>query len=159
MRLYNQKLGNKGVTLVELIICIALIAIIGTTTILISTSLSKLVNKNRIAYEEIENLTLARDYIENWFHYYDIENSEYSVEDNNLVIRQLDDEYMINCTNGKINADYPDGVDRNRDLTYASIITLSFRTIENTNLFECSIVYSTELEENKEFKFILGRRS
>lgn len=156
MRHSMRRIGRRGVTLVELVVVLALIAILSTTIVLMSKSLSGLVSKNKYTYDTIENLSLSREFIEKWFHTYDSEDYKYEVVDDKLVIKENDNSYTIRVNADNINIDYPDSVKDSipRSLTFKGVKDITFKQLSNENIFKCTITYDED-----EFSFVLSKNS
>ena len=85
MRLITKRTSQRGVTLVELVIVLALLIVITTLIISLTTALNGLVKVNERLYQSIEDLTISRNYIENWFYSFDEKDNIYSIDN----VRQL----------------------------------------------------------------------
>ena len=156
---HSIRIGRRGVTLVELVVVLALIAILSTTIVLMSKSLSGLVSMNNHTYDNIENLSVSREFIEKWFHTFDSEEYVYEVNNDNIIIKNIDNtnSYTIRVNNGLIEIDYPDIVSSSipRTLTFKNINDIKFKTITERRIFKCTIIY----DENLEFSFVLSKNS
>ena len=60
MRLNSKRTSQRGVTLVELVIVLALLIVITVLIISLTTALNGLVRVNQRLYDNIENLTITR---------------------------------------------------------------------------------------------------
>lgn len=165
MRLSIKRMGQRGVTLVELVIVLALVAVLSTTIILLTTSIKGLVDNNKQLYEEMDNLTYSRQFIEKWFHNFDTIDNKYDIRNDKLVIISEGIEYSIHIETDKIIVKYQEEL-VNPELTdnpipsfyeFIGVYDIKFENYEGTRLYNCTIFYN----ENDElsFSFILGRRS
>jgi len=163
MRLSIKRMGQRGVTLVELVIVLCLIAIISTSILGLVLALNGLVDKNQQANHEIQELTYFRRYIEDWFYSFDKEDNEYLVVGQKLVIIEEGNFYQYSIENDIVTVQYPEEkIDPNlTEYPYTS--TFNFEDIKNiefeyyadTRLYKCTVTYG----EKSKFSFVLGRRS
>lgn len=182
MRLITKRTSQRGVTLVELVIVLALLIVITTLIISLTTALNGLVKVNERLYQSIEDLTISRNYIENWFYSFDEKDNIYSIVNGNLTIKTDDGEYKIWVDSSILYAEYPENInldntnnsDNANDNTniendesegqesngfeFEGLKNIEFENYENTRLYKCLITYESDGEE-KQFSFILGRRS
>ena len=165
MRLSIKRMGQRGVTLVELVIVLALCAILATTIIMLTTSMRGLVTNNEQLYNEMENLTYCRQFIEKWFHNFDETDNIYEIRENDLYITSDGVEYSIRVEEDKVLVDYPDEL-IDPELTdnpitdyyeFMGIYGIKFENYEDTRLYKCTIFYNDK--DGLSFSFILGRRS
>ena len=159
MRLSNNKMGQRGVTLVELVIVLALVAIISTSVVLLCNSISAIVVSNQKQYYKIESLTKAREFIDKWFHNYDEKESIYECKNDKLVIVNNGVEYTIRCADESIEVDYPvDSLSPNK-LDFKGIKDIKFENYDSNNrIYKCTILFVSE-DESDEFSFMISRRS
>lgn len=172
MRLITKRTSQRGVTLVELVIVLALLIVITTLIISLTTALNGLVKVNERLYQSIEDLTISRNYIENWFYSFDEKDNIYSIDNGNLTIKTDNGEYKIWVDSSILYAEYPEhiisdniniendeseGQDSN-GFEFEGLIDIEFENYDETRLYKCLITYESD-GENKEFSFILGRRS
>lgn len=157
MSLFN-KVGRRGVTLVELVIVLALMSILSVVIVSLSSTMSSLVQRNSEVGDNITSLTLSREFIENWFYTFDESDNDYIINDGNLSINCNSKTYSISLVDKKITVEYPDNYDIPNEYYFENILSVKFENIENTKLYKCKITY-LEKEKDKEFSFILGRRT
>lgn len=105
MRYSIKRMGQRGVTLVELVIALALLAILSTTSVLMCNSITSLVKYNRDTYADIENLTFTRSYIEKWFYTYDSADYKYQINKNKLTISKNVSSGTTDSKNASISID------------------------------------------------------
>lgn len=177
MRLITKRTSQRGVTLVELVIVLALLIVITTLIISLTTALNGLVRVNERLYQSIEDLTITRRYVEKWFYSFDEKDNVYEIRNNDeLVIIKDGSEYKIWVDSSVLYAEYPENInsDNANDNTniendesdgqesngfeFEGLMNIEFENYENTRLYKCLITYESNGEE-KEFSFILGRRS
>ncbi len=171
MRLNSKRTSQRGVTLVELVIVLALLIVITVLIISLTTALNGLVRVNQRLYDNIENLTITRRYVENWFYSFDEKDNVYEIRNNDeLVIICDNSEYKIWVDSSVLYVEYPD--DNQQDnlgselddeqnsngFEFEGLIDIEFENYDETRLYKCLITYESD-GENKEFSFILGRRS
>ena len=160
MRLSDKRVSQRGVTLVELAVVLAILSIITTMIVSFTFSMRDLTTKNEEMYNEMERLTFGRDFIEKWFYSFDEESSTYVIDNNaidgysNLSING----YSISITEQDVIIfDYPN--DSNKSYLFEGIRGIEFENVEldnnSTGLYKCTILYG----EDSEFAFVLGRRS
>ena len=159
MRLSNNKMGQRGVTLVELVIVLALVAIISTSVVLLCNSVSAIVFSNQKQYYKIESLAKAREFIDKWFHNYDEKESIYECKNDKLVILSNGVEYTIRCVDESIEVDYPVDSLFPNTLDFKGIKDIKFENYDSNNrIYKCKILFISE-DENEEFLFMISRRS
>lgn len=159
MRLSNNKMGQRGVTLVELVIVLALVAIISTSVVLLCNSISAIVVSNQKQYYKIESLTLTREFVDKWFHNFDEKESIYECKNYKLVIINNGVEYTIRCVDENIEVDYPsDSLSPNK-LVFKGIKDIKFENNDlNNRIYKCTILFVSD-EEDVEYSFLISRRS
>lgn len=159
MRLSDKRVSQRGVTLVELAVVLAILSIITTMIVSFTFSMRDLTNSNEEMYNEMERLTFGRDFIENWFYSFDESGSTYSVDsEGKLTINNNATDYSISITEQDVIIfDYPN--DSNKSYLFEGIRGIEFENVElennSTGLYKCTILYG----EDSEFAFVLGRRS
>lgn len=158
-----KKVGRRGVTLVELVIVLALMGILSVVIISLTSTISSIVGNSTEMSDNIEKITLSREFIENWFYSFDSSENEYIIENNKLIIVSENKEYKIYVDDEKnICVDYPDASLNNNSrptkYEFSNIVNLKFENYEKTRLYICYIIY-IENENEKTFSFVLGRRS
>lgn len=158
MRLSDKRVSQRGVTLVELAVVLAILSIITTMIVSFTFSMRDLTTKNEEMYNEMERLTFGRDFIENWFYSFDESDSTYNINDGKLTINNNDTDYSISITEQDVIIfDYPNG--SNKSYLFEGIRDIEFENVElennSTGLYKCTILYG----EDSEFAFVLGRRS
>ena len=156
MRLSDKRVSQRGVTLVELAVVLAILSIITTMIVSFTFSMRDLTTKNEEMYNEMERLTFGRDFIENWFYSFDESGSIYSVDSEGKLT--INNTYSISITEQDVIIfDYPN--DSNKSYLFEGIRGIEFENIEldnnSTGLYKCTILYG----EDSEFAFVLGRRS
>ena len=169
MRLSDKRVSQRGVTLVELAVVLAILSIITTMIVSFTFSMRDLTTKNEEMYNEMERLTFGRDFIEKWFYSFDESGSIYSVDSEGkltITINNNDEvkNYSISITEQDVIIfDYPndsnDLNDSNKSYLFEGIRGIEFENVElnnnSTGLYKCTILYG----EDSEFAFVLGRRS
>ena len=163
MRLSIKRMGQRGVTLVELVIVLCLIAIISTSTLGLIMAIDGLVQSSKEAEHDIQELTYFRRFIEEWFYSYDEEKNQYEIIDEMLYITEDDVVYSLDINEDTITVGYheskidPDLTEYPYTNTYVfeGINSIKFEYYEETRLYKCIITY----DEEETFDFILGRRS
>lgn len=159
MRLSDKRVSQRGVTLVELAVVLAILSIITTMIVSFTFSMRDLTNSNEEMYNEMERLTFGRDFIEKWFYSFDESGSTYSVDsEGKLTINNNATDYSISITDQDVIIfDYPN--DSNKSYLFEGIRGIEFENVEldnnSTDLYKCTILYG----EDSEFAFVLGRRS
>lgn len=158
-----KKVGRRGVTLVELVIVLALMGILSVVIVSLTSTISSIVGNSTEMSDNIEKITLSREFIENWFYSFDSSENEYIIENNKLIIVSENKEYKIYVDDEKnICVDYPDASLNNNSRPtkygFSNIVNLKFENYEETRLYICYIIY-IENENEKTFSFVLGRRS
>lgn len=158
-----KKVGRRGVTLVELVIVLALMGILSVVIVSLTSTISSIVGNSTEMSDNIEKITLSREFIENWFYSFDSSENEYIIENNKLIIVSENKEYKIYVDDEKnICVDYPDASLNNNSrptkYEFSNIVNLKFENYEKTRLYICYIIY-IENENEKTFSFVLGRRS
>ena len=156
MRLSDKRVSQRGVTLVELAVVLAILSIITTMIVSFTFSMRNLTTKNEEMYNEMERLTFGRDFIEKWFYSFDESGSTYSVDSEGKLT--INNTYSINITEQDVIIfDYPN--DSNKSYLFEGIRGIEFENVEldnnSTGLYKCTILYG----EDSEFAFVLGRRS
>ena len=163
MRLSIGRNSQRGVTLVELVIVIGLIAVIAVSVSLLTASLQKIVAKNESATDEMDNLTMARENIEKWF--YSFDSSEYSyniVYSNNvnnskniLEIKKANSLYAYITLEEENIKFYKD----NTLLTqyyFKGLKQIIFEKLDNKQIYKCTFKYDTKDSTDKSFTFVLS---
>ena len=102
MRLSIKRMGQRGVTLVELVIVLCLIAIISTSTLGLIMAIDGLVQSSKEAEHDIQELTYFRRFIEEWFYSYDEEKNQYEIIDEMLYITEDDVVYSLDINEDTI---------------------------------------------------------
>ena len=163
MRLSIIRNSQRGVTLVELVIVIALVSIVAVSVGLLTASMQRIVTNNEQATNEMDNLTMARDAIERWFYLYDdseytytISNEEQTkitVKENEVTIASIsldenDNETLIFMKNEVTSYTYK----------FSGLTSILFENVGegNTKIFRCTFIYNTKDAENKKFSFLLS---
>lgn len=159
MRLSDKRVSQRGVTLVELAVVLAILSVITTMIVSFTFSMRDLTTKNEEMYNEMERLTFGRDFIENWFYSFDESDSTYSVDsEGKLTINNNSTDYSISITEQDVIIfNYPNS--SNKSYLFEGIRGIEFENVEldnnSTGLYKCTILYG----EDSEFAFVLGRRS
>lgn len=167
MRFSIKKLGQRGATLVELVVALALLAILTTTSILMCNSISSLVKYNKEVSSDIEDLTLTKAYIEKWFYTYDNNEYEMSINESSkkLEIKKGSDtskSVSVTTESDTVSFNYLDDTTNPsfRNYIFKGIEEIEFEDIKiendesSTGLYKCIIKY-----DEKEFFFILTKNS
>ncbi len=182
MRFSIKKLGQRGATLVELVVALALLAILTTTSVLMCNSISSLVKYNKEVSSDIEDLTLTKAYIEKWFYTYDNENYVMSIDNNVLKIKDKSNQetsntessnendksiyISVSTSDDTVSFDYFDDTTNQsfRNYIFKGIEGIEFEDIKmkkdenesdtSIGLYKCIIKY-----DEKEFFFILTKNS
>lgn len=163
MRLSIKRMGQRGVTLVELVIVLCLIAIVSTSILGLVLALNGLVDNNQEANHDIQELTYFRRYIEDWFYSFDKKENDYLVVGQDLLIISDNEYYQYSIDGDIITVDYPsEKIDPEMtDFPYTSTYTfegikdIEFDYYEDTRLYKCTVTFG----EEESFSFVLGRRS
>ena len=137
--------------------------ILSVVIISLTSTISSIVGNSTEMSDNIEKITLSREFIENWFYSFDSSENEYIIENNKLIIVSENKEYKIYVDDEKnICVDYPDASLNNNSrptkYEFSNIVNLKFENYEKTRLYICYIIY-IENENEKTFSFVLGRRS
>lgn len=135
----TQSLGKRGVTLVELVIVMAVIAIVSTMLVSMCVALSRTVSDTKKQVDTDLELSRTRTFFEYYFSHFDSE--EYTVDipnrnDNIVVFKNSEnknyamkiiDEPIGNTENTRrrLVADYGDGNPRAIDIEYVNSIFVS----------------------------------
>lgn len=154
MRYSIKRIGQRGVTLVELVIAIALLSILAVTISILSVSFSDIVNKNQHKYKEIEELTLSRSLIEKWFYTFDESTNTFALDsDNHLIITKDSVDYKYTIENNKVTFDFLSDFNGTNSIIINNLQDLKFENISN-NLYKCTIEHN-----DKTFSFLLYKNS
>ncbi len=135
----TQSLGKRGVTLVELVIVMAVIAIVSTMLVSMCVALSRTVSDTKKQVDTDLELSRTRTFFEYYFSHFDSE--EYTVDipnrnDNIVVFKNSENKnYAMKIIDGSIGdtentrrrlvADYGDGNPRAMDIEYVNSIFVS----------------------------------
>ena len=163
MRLSIKRMGQRGVTLVELVIVLCLIAIISTSILGLILAIDGLVQNSKEAEHDIQELTYFRKFIEEWFYSYDEEKNQYEILGNKLYITEDGNIYTIDINEDIVTVGYDESklnpslteYPYTNTFTFEGINSIKFECYEDTRLYKCIITY----DEEETFDFILGRRS
>ena len=170
MRLKIKRIGRRGVTLVELVIVLALVAIISTDVVVLTRSLNHLVEMNSQTFDDITNLSNCRIFIENWF--YSFDDINYEVSTNGWTFNYNERKFVIDTTNkpviitdGENNYTFSvegdnilvlhKGADEVYTYNFSGLKKIEFENYEDTRLYKCIISYG----DDETFSFVMGRRS
>lgn len=134
-----QSLGKRGVTLVELVIVMAVIAIVSTMLVSMCVALSRTVSDTKKQVDTDLELSRTRTFFEYYFSHFDSE--EYTVDipnrnDNIVAFKNSENKnYAMKIIDGSIGdtentrrrlvADYGDGNPRAIDIEYVNSIFVS----------------------------------
>lgn len=163
MRLSIIRNSQRGVTLVELVIVIALVSIVAVSVGLLTASMQRIVTNSEQATNEMDNLTMARDAIERWFYLYDDskytytiskeEKTKITVKENEVTIASIsldenDNETLIFMKNEVTSYTYK----------FSGLTNILFEKVGqgNAKIFRCTFSYNTKDAENKKFSFLLS---
>lgn len=135
----TQSLGKRGVTLVELVIVMAVIAIVSTMLVSMCVALSRTVSDTKKQVDTDLELSRTRTFFEYYFSHFDSE--EYTVDipnrnDNIVAFKNSENKnYAMKIIDGSIGdtentrrrlvADYGDGNPRAIDIEYVNSIFVS----------------------------------
>ncbi len=135
----TQSLGKRGVTLVELVIVMAVIAIVSTMLVSMCVALSRTVSDTKKQVDTDLELSRTRTFFEYYFSHFDSE--EYTVDipngnDNIVVFKKSETEnYAMKIidepigdtgnTRRRLVADYGDGNPRAIDIEYVNSVSVS----------------------------------
>lgn len=135
----TQSLGKRGVTLVELVIVMAVIAIVSTMLVSMCVALSRTVSDTKKQVDTDLELSRTRTFFEYYFSHFDSE--EYTVDisngnDNIVVFKKSETEnYAMKIidepigdtenTRRRLIADYGDGNPRAIDIEYVNSVSVS----------------------------------
>lgn len=135
----TQSLGKRGVTLVELVIVMAVIAIVSTMLVSMCVALSRTVSDTKKQVDTDLELSRTRTFFEYYFSHFDSE--EYTVDipnrnDNIVAFKNSENKnYAMKIIDGSIGdtentrrrlvADYGDGNPRAMDIEYVNSIFVS----------------------------------
>lgn len=135
----TQRLGKRGVTLVELVIVMAVIAIVSTMLVSMCVALSRTVSDTKKQVDTDLELSRTRTFFEYYFSHFDSE--EYTVDipnrnDNIVAFKNSENKnYAMKIIDGPIGdtentrrrlvADYGDGNPRAIDIEYVNSIFVS----------------------------------
>lgn len=135
----TQSLGKRGVTLVELVIVMAVIAIVSTMLVSMCVALSRTVSDTKKQVDTDLELSRTRTFFEYYFSHFDSE--EYTVDipnrnDNIVVFKNSENKnYAMKIidepigdtenTRRRLVADYGDGNPRAIDIDYVNSVSVS----------------------------------
>lgn len=135
----TQSLGKRGVTLVELVIVMAVIAIVSTMLVSMCVALSRTVSDTKKQVDTDLELSRTRTFFEYYFSHFDSE--EYTVDipnrnDNIVAFKNSENKnYAMKIIDGSIGdtentrrrlvADYGDGNPRAIDIEYVNSVSVS----------------------------------
>lgn len=135
----TQSLGKRGVTLVELVIVMAVIAIVSTMLVSMCVALSRTVSDTKKQVDTDLELSRTRTFFEYYFSHFDSE--EYTVDipnrnDNIVVFKNSENKnYAMKIidesigdtenTRRRLVADYGDGNPRAIDIEYVNSVSVS----------------------------------
>ena len=147
--------SKKGVTLLEITIVMAVLAIISVMVISLCSHISGVVAKNSKAYDEMRELTHGRRLVEYWIAYYDNDEYEINISDGAISATNGVDVYTIylDSANEVLVGEYPN--DRLEKCPYKYFTDIRFSRYESEKLYRCAILY----DEDSEFGFIVKERA
>ena len=156
----NILLNKKGVTLLELVIGMALVAIISSTTIMFSKVLSDLSSSVAKSDRDINDLSMFREFIGNWFYSFDSEENYGITSNDSLLFVDANGKMYgvsVDSTEEKIYVEYSEYAKNWYSSEYHlnGIREIKFECYDENRLYKCVVMYN----EGDEYSFLLSRRS
>lgn len=143
---------KKGFTIAELVVVLALCAIMAATTIITVNVVSLIVSKNGVDNEIVSELDICYTFINKKFHEYDETSSLYSVSDGKLTIVNGSNEYTFIINDNKIL--FMSGEEVKDEVDCNNFCGLKFFIVKD-NIFKCVL----EISEDETYDFLISKRS
>lgn len=132
--------NERGFTLYEMTIVIAVLAIICAMVISLSAFISRTTENTRRRNETQEELMNVRLFAENWFYSFDHNDYELSLDGkSSLCFQKGGDKFSLKKSYNEIIAEYPDG-GTTLSLTY--VTSLEFGHLDGSGLYRCNLKYN-----------------
>lgn len=143
---------KKGFTIAELVVVLALCAIMAATTIITVNVVSLIVSKNGVDNEIVNELDICYTFINKNFHEYDETSSSYSTSNGKLTIVNGSNEYTFVLKDNKILFMFGEEVKDEANCNNFS--SLNFFEVKE-NIFQCVL----EVSEDEAYDFLISKRS
>lgn len=143
---------KKGFTIAELVVVLALCAIMAATTIITVNVVSLIVSKNGVDNEIVNELDICYTFINKNFHEYDETSSSYSTSNGKLTIVNGSNEYTFVLKDNKILFMF--GEEVKDEVNCNNFSSLKFFIVKE-NIFKCVL----EISEDETYDFLISKRS
>lgn len=143
---------KKGFTIAELVVVLALCAIMAATTIITVNVVSLIVSKNGVDNEIVNELDICYTFINKNFHEYDENSSSYSTSNGKLTIVNGSNEYTFVLKDNKILFMF--GEEVKDEVNCNNFSSLKFFIVKE-NIFKCVL----EISEDETYDFLISKRS